>query len=177
MRFAALVLGLTLGACAAQGGGSEVLSPADSATSVLVGGPVTLRRTTASPGGNGQDAVVNMTLTTADGRVMHFQEANHTPNDVMAQSAGGPLAQVMGFFADEQPTLYNTSNGNGGAPFICGPDGPAMLGLYRAPSSGEISVVGLRSAFEFEPRADGTSEALPYSPDHVCARMKFRSGS
>lgn len=174
MRFAVLVLGLALGACAAQGGG-EQLSPADSATSVLVGGPITLRRTTASPGGNGQDAVVNMTLTTADGRVMHFQEANHTPNDVTAQSAGGPLAQVMGFFADEQPTLYSATGGNNGAAFICAPDGPAMLGVYRA-ASGEISVVGLRSAFEFEPRADGTSEALPYSPDHVCARMKFRSG-
>lgn len=176
MRIVVLVLGLALGACAAQGGAAERLAPADSATSVLVGGPVTLRRTTASAGGGGEDAVINMTLTAADGRVMRFQEANHTPNDVMAQSAGGPLAQVMGFFADEQPTLYTAADGNSGAPFICAPDGPIMLGVYRA-ASGEVSVVGLRSAFEFEPRADGTSEALPYSPDHVCARMKFRSGS
>jgi hypothetical protein len=174
MRIPGLLMCLALGACAAQTAG-EHWTPADSATAVLVGGSLTQTQTTASPGGNGEDPLIRMTLTAADGRVMRFTEANHSPNDVMAQAAGGPLAQAMGFFADEQPTLYSADNSGGGAPFICAPDGPAQLGLYRA-ANGEITAVGLRSAFEFETRADGVTEALPYSPDHVCARMKFRVG-
>ena len=174
MRIVVLALALMLCACASQGGG-QTLTPADSATAVIVGGPVTMRTESHAATG-GEDPLVNMTLTTGDGRVMHFTEANHTPNDVSAQAAGGALSQVMGFFGDEQPTLYSTDAAyNSGAPFICAPDGPAMLGYYRA-ADGQVSIVGLRSAFEFEPRDNGTYEALPYSPDHVCARLKFRAG-
>lgn len=174
MRFAVLALAMTLAACASPGG-RQTLTPADSATAVIVGGPLTMRTETHAASG-GEDPLIDMTLTTADGRAMRFTEANHTPYDVSAQAPGGPLSQVMGFFGAEQPTLYSVdASHNSGAPFICAPDGPAMLGYFRA-TDGQVSIVGLRSAFEFEPRDDGSYEALPYSPDHVCARLKFRTG-
>lgn len=175
MRFAIVAVCLTVAACAAPSGGtSERLTPNDSATQLLAGGPVTLTRVAAAPSQDGEDALVTLTVTAADGRTMVFEEANHTPNDSRAQAAGGPLANVMGFFGDEQPTLYQHAQGGSGAPFICGPEGPAYIGVYRA-ASGEVTIVGLKSAFEFEETGGGAS-ALPYSPDHVCARMKFRVG-
>lgn len=176
MRFAFVMVCLALSACAAPAGTSERLTPNDSATLLLAGGPLTLSRVGQAPSQDGMDALVTLTVTAADGRAMVFQEANHTPNDSRAQAAGGPLANVMGFFADEQPTLYQHVDGGSGAPFICAPEGPAYIGVYRA-ASGEVTIVGLKSAFEFEEMADGTASALPYSPDHVCARMKFRAGA
>lgn len=169
--FVAVAAALTLAACAAPGAGGRLI-PADSATELIAGGPLTMRVARQGQAGDGQDALVAMTLTTADGRVMGFTEANHTPYDVMAQAPGGPLAQVMGFFADEQPTLYS-ADAAGAAPFICQPDGPLMLGVHRA-ATGEVRIVGLRSGFEFEPRDGGAYDAVPYSPDHVCARLNFR---
>jgi hypothetical protein len=175
VRISVLVLALALTACAAPSlGGGERIMPADPATELIAGGPLTLRVATQGRAGEGQDPLVSLTLTRADGRVMRFTEANHTPYDVMAQAPGGPLAQVMGFFADEQPVLYRADAQRGsGAPFLCGPEGPQMLGLHRA-ADGAVTLVGLKSGFEFEPRADGTYEALPYSPDQVCARLRFR---
>lgn len=169
MKRVLLCATIALAACAAQPP-SLSLAPADASTALIAGGP--LRMSVAAPraGGDGQDALVVMTLTHADGRVMQFQEANHTPFDLMAQAAGGPLAQVMGFYGDEQPTLYARTDS--GAPFLCAPEGPAMLGVFTTPS-GEMTIVGLKSAFEFEERDNGATEAVPYSPDHVCARLKF----
>lgn len=175
MRVLILALSLVLGACAAQTSAGEHLTPADSATAVLVGGPLAMNTVSQRPAAEGQDPLVTMTLLSADGRRMRFQEANHANNDVMATAPGGPLAQAMGLFGQEAPQLYRTVEGGSGAPFICAPEGPLMLGVYRA-ESGEVTVVGLKSAFEFETRADGVNEALPYSPDHVCSRMKFRVG-
>lgn len=171
MRILILAVAMALAACAAST--SERLTPADSATELIAGGPLTMRVATQGRAGDGQDALVRMTLTTADSRAMHFTEANHTPYDVMAQAPGGPLAQVMGFFGQEQPTLYRADSG--GAPFICGPGGPQMLGLHRA-ESGEIKIVGLQTGFEFEPRDGGAYDPIPYSPDQVCARLSFRRG-
>jgi hypothetical protein len=34
----------------------------------------------------------------------------------------------------------------------------------------------LRQAIQVETRPDGQLEALPYSPDQVCARLRFRQG-
>src|SRR5262249_46740861 len=112
----------------------------------------------------------------ADGRAMGFTEANHTPYDTMAQTPGGPLAQAMGLFGDEAPKLYAADvTRNAGAPFLCAPAGPAYVGIYTAPD-GSVSVVGLKSAFECEALAQGGYSPLPYSPDHVCARMHFTRG-
>jgi|CXWL01.1.fsa_nt_gi hypothetical protein len=172
MRVSILAAALLLAACASPGV-SERLSPADSATEIITGGPLTMRVVSAA-GGDGQDALVTMTLTAPDGRTMSFTEANHAPYDVMAQAAGGPLANVMGFFGEETPTLYS-ANEPTGAPFICAPEGPQMLGLHRA-ESGEIKIVGLKSGFEFEARDGGQYDPIPYSPDHVCARLSFRRG-
>ncbi|MEQ1491047.1 MAG: hypothetical protein ABL932_10910, partial [Terricaulis sp.] len=100
------------------------------------------------------------------------------PNDVMAQAAGGPLAQIMGLQAgDEVTTLYYAASGErsstAGAPFMCGPQGPAAIGKYEG-ADGVVQIVGLREAIQFETRPDGQMEAIPYSPDHVCARLRFR---
>jgi hypothetical protein len=96
----------------------------------------------------------------------------------MAQGAGGPLAQIMGLQqGNEVTTLYYAASGErsqqAGAPFICGPQGPAAIGKYEGPD-GIIQIVGLREAIQFETLQDGRVEAIPYSPDHVCARLRFR---
>lgn len=168
--------GLALTACA--GGSSALVSTAtlaaaDAATSLAVGEAIT-QHTATTPGSEGGDDLVLLTLQHADGRTLRFQQANHTPHDVMAQSAGGPLAQIMGLFGEEAPTLYYKVDGGQGAPFLCGAEGPAGLGLYRA-EDGAIRLVGLKQRIVFETRHDGVEEALPYSPDQVCARLRFNA--
>jgi hypothetical protein len=186
MRFAVLFLCAALGGCAlaeriswprVDVGETEVgaatLAPADAATNLITGGPLGLRLSApreAAP--EGQDPVLTLTLTHADGRAMRFQSANHAPIDVMAQAPGGPLAQAMGFFGDEAPILYRMLADDGGAAFICPPGGPVNLGYFQA-ADGAVSIVGLRSAFEFETREDGSLTAAPVSPNIVCARMSF----
>jgi hypothetical protein len=170
MRFAlaSLALGL-LGACAATD--TTTLTSADAATSLAVGERMTMARRTTG-GGGGSDPLVILTLTHADGRAMQFEEANHTPHDVMVQGADGPLAQAMGLFGGETPTLYRPRDD--APPFICAPDGPAAIGVHRA-TDGGVSIVGLKENPQVETRADGSYEALPLSPDMVCARLRLRA--
>jgi hypothetical protein len=153
---------------------STTLNPADAATSLIVGGPVVMELATpVDEPPEGQDPLVSMTLTRSDGRGLSFTLANHTPYDVMAQAPGGSLANVMGLFGEEAPLLYARDAGESSeAPFICGPEGPAYLGVYRG-EDGAVSIVGLRAGFEFSPLDDGGYTPLPYSPDLVCARMRF----
>lgn len=168
MRILVLFTALALSACAAST--STTLAPADAATALIVGERIAMTRIATA---TSQDPLVILTLTHADGRVMRFEEANHTPHDVMAQAPGGPLSQVMGFFGDETPVLYYARAAeNAGAAFVCAPEGPANIGVYTAPDGG-VQIVGLKESFQFEERADGAAEALPYSPDHVCARLRF----
>lgn len=179
---AALALSALLAACAGfeLGGFGKTrtqmtLAPADAATQLMITAPLTMALATPSRAPrNGQDPLVELTLTHADGRALEFQEANHTPNDVMAQAPGGPLAQVMGFFGQEAPTLYRASE-QAAAPFLCGPEGPALLGFYEAPGGGAVTMVGLKRDFDFETLPNGETQALPYSPDQVCARLKLNA--
>ncbi|MGE3929020.1 MAG: hypothetical protein AB7G05_02580 [Hyphomonadaceae bacterium] len=177
MRFAILVLALLAAACAAPGGSATNASlvASDPATALITGERVAASwRTQAAP--EGQDPLVTLTLTHADGRRMAFQQGNHVENDLRAQTPGGPLAQIMGLFGDEAPVLYHSvDQGSTGAPFICGPDGPAALGLLET-AEGETQIVGLKQFIQFETRADGVVEAVPYSPDMVCARLRFTRG-
>lgn len=175
MRSAILALGLALAACATPPATRTTLVAADAATSLIVGERIT-QETSLQRGYGGADPFVVLTLRHADGRTLTFQEGNHTANDLIAQSAGGPLAQVMGV-GEEVTTLYHAASGErsrAGAPFLCGPQGPAALGVHRG-ADGSIRMVGLRQPFAFEIRPDGQSEALPYSPDQVCARLAFRA--
>ncbi len=168
MRILALFTALALAACAAST--TTTLAPADAATALIAGERLIIARTATT---TGQDPLVVLTLTHADGRAMRFEEANHTPHDVMAQAPGGPLSQIMGFFGDETPVLYSASAAeNSGAAFVCAPEGPVSIGVYTAPD-GNVQIVGLKESFQFEEREDGVAEALPYSPDHVCARLRF----
>jgi hypothetical protein len=179
MRALIFASGLLLAACAAPGGGpatTTTLVAADAATSLAVGERIT-QEVRSQASGEGMDPLVNLTLRHADGRRLSFQEANHTPNDITAQGAGGPLAQIMGLPGEATTTLYRAASGEGqdeGA-FFCGPQGPAAIGTHEA-ADGTLLVVGLRQEIQFETRPDGVTEALPYSPDQVCARLKFRRG-
>jgi len=155
---------------------TRTLSSADAATSLAVGETIVEERSTQTAG-EGMDPVVHIALRHADGRRLAFQEANHTPNDIIAQSAGGALAQIMGLPVEAAPTLYHAASGESGAPeaaFFCGPQGPAAIGAFTN-ADGTLQIVGLRQPFEFETRVDGVTYALPYSPDQVCARLRFRA--
>jgi L-alanine-DL-glutamate epimerase-like enolase superfamily enzyme len=181
MRRSFLALGFILAACASPplAVTSSTLISADAATTLAVGERLTELRS-AQGGGDGMDPLVTVTLRHADGRTLAFQEANHAPNDLRAQAAGGPLAQIMGLQqGDEVTTLYHAADGErsqrAGAPFLCGPQGPAAIGKYEG-ADGVIQIVGLREGIQFESRPDGQVEAIPYSPDHVCARLRFRRG-
>jgi hypothetical protein len=172
MRLAFIALALALSACASAS--VTQLTPADAATTLIAGGRLTMTVEPPVGGGEGEDPLVLMSLKHTDGRVMRFNQSNHAPYHVMAQAPGGPLAQVMGLFGDESPLLFGARTGeSSGAPFICPPDGPASVGVYDA-GDGTVRIVGLRQEFAFEPRADGSTEALPYPPDQVCARLNFR---
>lgn len=182
MRFLGFLAALMLSACgtilpASFGSNTTTttLMAADAATSLAVGERVTM--TVSSPRNEppeGQDAAILMRLRHADGRVMSFDESNHAPMHVMAQAPGGPLAQIMGLFGEERPTLYGArGDANQGDAFICGPDGPAAVGYYRG-ADGGVQLVGLRQGIEFEALPNGDHLALPYSPDRVCARLRFR---
>jgi hypothetical protein len=176
MRLIILATALALSACVAPSGTTTTSSlvAADASTSLIAGERLTAAYTTVPPEVEGADPVVTLTLRHADGRTMAFQEANHAPDHLRAQAQGGPLAQVMGLFGEEMPTLYiATPQANSGAAFLCAPDGPLSLGLYQS-ADGAVQVVGLQQEFQFEVRPDGSTEALPYSPDQVCARLRFR---
>ena len=183
MRFLGLLAALLLSACGTilptsfgSSTTTATLVAADAATALAVGERVTM--TVSSPRGDppeGQDALILMRLRHADGRIMLFDESNHAPMHVMAQAPGGALAQIMGLFGEEQPTLYGArGDANQGGSFICGPDGPAAVGYYRA-ADGGVQLVGLRQDIEFEPLPNGGYSALPYSPDRVCARLRFQA--
>lgn len=181
MKKLVLIAGLTLAACVSPpiSQTSTTLVAADAATSLAVGERVTVL-SSSSAGSEGMDPVVNLTLRHADGRTLAFQAANHAPYDVFVQGAGGALAQVMGLQGgDEVTTLYYATDGErspgASVPFFCGPQGPAAIGKYEAPD-GVTHIVGLREPFQVELRPDGQMEAVPYSPDAVCARLRFRQG-
>jgi hypothetical protein len=174
-RFAILALLVLAASCAGPGARGVVtpLTAGDAATALIVGQNVDWIES-SSAGGDGQDPLVLVTLRHADGRTMAFSENNHAPNHVMAQAPGGPLAQIMGLFGEESPKLYGArASENSSAPFICGPEGPAALGVHQT-ADGGLQVVGLKQEIEFETLRDGTQSALPYSPDMVCARLSFR---
>lgn len=178
MRLAALALILGLSACVAtESAGpstTETLTPADAATTLVAGGPLTMTVQAPRAAQNGDDPLVLMSLRAADGRSMSFEELNHAPEHVMAQAAGGPLAQAMGLTGGgETPKLYGArASENQGAPFLCGPDGPVSVGFYEG-SDGTVTVIGMKANITFETLSDGQSHPVPFSPDQVCARLHF----
>lgn len=165
---------LFLAACASPGPvTTTTLTASDAATSLAIGEQLFLDRAQVSRAQEGMDPVVPLTLRHADGRTLNFQQGNHSNSDLAAQAPNGPLAQIMGLMGDEAPLLYNaTRTGNRGAPFICGAEGPAAIGLYEA--DGAALIVGLKQPIEFETLPNGETSAIPYSPDQVCARLRFR---
>lgn len=177
MKKLILAAGMALAACASPAPvTSTSLAAADAVTSLAVGEQITKLSSTRAVSGEGMDPLVTLTLRHADGRSMSFQEANHAPNDLIAQRPGGPLAQIMGLQGEETTTLYYATAGQGAAtPFFCGTQGPAAIGVHEG-ADGAIQIVGLREAIQFETRPDGEVEAVPYSPDAVCARLRFRRG-
>jgi hypothetical protein len=177
MRRSVVLFGLILAACASPAPvTTTALVSADAATSLAVGERIP-QEVSSQAAAQGSDPVVNLTLRHADGRRLSFQQGNHTANDLTAQRPGGPLALIMGLAGTEATTLYHTASGDGAneSAFFCGPQGPAAIGTYEAPD-GTVQIVGLRQEIQFETLPDGSLSALPYSPDLVCARLKFRRG-
>lgn len=175
MRFSPLILALAIAACAAPGANvtTAALVAADASTSLAIGERLMLEHSTRAAA-EGMDPVVSLTLRHADGRALAFQQANHAADHLRSQAPDGPLAQAMGLTGGETPTLYvATPEANSGAPFLCGSEGPALLGVAET-ADGEVQIVGLRQAFAFETLPDGTVSPLPYSPDLICARLRFR---
>ena len=176
MRRSILILTLLAASCTTPASvTTSTLTAADAATSLAVGERI-MQSVSTQAAGEGMDPVVSLTLRHADGRTLAFQQGNHTNNDLAASAPGGPLAQIMGLPGEEATTLYHAVSGEGGAnegAFFCGPQGPAAIGTYTAPD-GQLWVVGLRQEIQFETRPDGVTEAVPYSPDQVCARLRFR---
>lgn len=174
MRVVVLIAAaFAVAACGSSGvTGGSVLIASDAATS-LIAERISVVETT-HPARSGMDPLIELALTHSDGRTLNFQQANHTPNDLFVQSAGGALAQIMGLPGEAAPLLYRaTPARNRGAPFLCGPEGPALIGYYIA-ADGAVQIVGLRQEIQVETRPDGATEAVPYSPDQVCARLRFR---
>lgn len=179
MRTLLFASALLLSACTVPTSGpvtTSTLTAADAATSLAVGERITQETSTQPPSVEGADPVVSLALRHSDGRRLAFQQGNHTNDDLLAQAPGGPLAQIMGLPGEESPVLYHSASGEGAeGAFFCGPQGPASIGVHQAPD-GNVLIVGLRQAIQFETRPDGQVEALPYSPDQVCARLRFRAG-
>ncbi|MGD9979192.1 MAG: hypothetical protein AB7T58_01190 [Hyphomonadaceae bacterium] len=172
-----IISGLFLAACASPAAVTTThLVAADAATSLAVGDRVT-QMTSSQSASEGMDPIVNFSLRHADGRSLIFQEGNHTQHDLMATAPGGPLAQIMGLPGDATTRLYHATSGENASEsaFFCGPQGPAAIGTHEG-ADGVLLVVGLREAIQFETRPDGEMEAAPYSPDKVCARLRFRRG-
>ncbi len=174
VAFSALVLAACVSPSAIVSQGTTTLIAADAATQLAVGERI-VEDTSTQAASEGVDPIINLTLRHADGRHLSFQQGNHTAHDLLAQQPGGPLAQIMGLTGEEAPTLYNATRGESDAVFFCGPEGPALIGLYVAPD-GALQIVGLKQPIQFETRPDGLIEAIPYSPDQVCARLRFRRG-
>jgi hypothetical protein len=177
MRLSHFVLVLSVAACAVPGASvtTSALVAADAATSLAAGERITVAQSTQQAQA-GMDPLISMTLRHADGRALAFQQANHANTDLAAQAPGGPLAQIMGLFGEESPTLWNAvAARHNGAPFICGAEGPVAIGMHEG-ADGAVNIVGLKQAIQFETRPDGQLEAVPYSPDQVCARLRFRRG-
>jgi hypothetical protein len=165
---------LLVASCAASGPvTTTTLTAADAATSLAVGETMYMDRAAVQRAAEGMDPVVPLALRHANGATLNFQQGNHTNNDLAAQAPDGPLAQIMGLTGGEAPMLYNATPGsNRGTPFICGPEGPAVLGVHEA--DGAVLIVGLKQAIEFETLQNGELGAIPFSPDQVCARLRFR---
>lgn len=152
---------------------TTTLTAADAATSLAVGETLYMDRAETARVQEGMDPVVPLTLRNASGATLHFQQGNHTNSDLAAQAPDGPLSQIMGLSGDQTPTLYNaTRTANRGASFMCGAEGPAAIGVYEA--DGAVQIVGLRQNIEFETLPNGNLSAIPFSPDQVCARLRFR---
>lgn len=173
MRLSQFVLVLALAACISPPAPTTraTLVSADASTALMAGERLRAEYVTHARS-SGEDLVI-LTLRHADGRTLAFDQARHNPNDLAAQAPGGPLSQIMGLFGEETPTLYRARRDeHRGAPFLCGPEGPAGIGVYD-PGDGSVLVVGLKQEIQFERRPDGQTEAVPYSPDQVCARLRF----
>lgn len=171
MRALVVALCVALAGCASAPRATATWTPSDAASSLTTSGPLQAR-TTSSMSGDGS-TLNTLYLTNGDNRRMVFIEANALPHDLAVQQAGGALASIMGFFGDEQPTLYRFNRLPADTSiFLCGPEGPALIGVYANPT-GDISLVALKTEFQTE-TTGGRVDIAPYSPDHVCARARFR---
>lgn len=147
----------------------------DGDVAAAAGAPVELTLARAAEDGEqeGMDALVSVQLTAADQRSLTLTEANHAPYDLLAQAAGGPLADAIDAPRDAVVVLYRPS-ASSGAPLMCGPGGPQSVAMAEDGAGGLI-VAGLSvAAFAAEAAIDGTEVAAPLPANAVCGRAVYR---
>lgn len=121
-----------------------------------------------------EEPPVWLTLSVArSGGSIIFEESNHAPYQLMAQSAGGPLARLMGLSGSAKPTLYaRWSNQPENAPTLC-PDAE-WDSLVVVWGESEVRVAAIKGAgFPVDPESYGAPSAWPANESDVCARFTF----
>ncbi len=171
-----LFLAVALCACATapQTTRDSLRLTATDAATLLTAGPIVTRTRIATAAARGADPFVLLELAFEDGRVLVFEEANHTPHDLMAQAAGGPLAELMRLEPDATPALYRAREVSA-AGALCAPQGVHAIGMHDG-ADGITRIVALNAPFEAGTDASGADVIYPAAPSIVCARLNFRRG-
>jgi hypothetical protein len=194
MRLRALMMGpgLLAAACAPPQPGPETTAPsvaeaAEAAAGGMLASTGTFAMTAIEPAGGpaltvtrtvhsdrmaeGQDPHVILRLEASAMQFVELHEANHTPFDLAAQSAGGVLAVTIGAPASVAPVFYRVEQAEG-APLMCGPDGPVSAAAYQV-ADGALVIVGLTIAtFDGEEGEAGIT-LTPLPADAVCGRLIY----
>ena len=129
------------------------------------------RRVDEAAAAEGMDPVATVRLEAGPEQYLELTEANHTPFDLTAQAADGPLASAIGAPAGTSP-LFLRIGASAGTPLICAPDGPSSLALHET-AGGELVMTGLTiTAFEGEETASGVMLA-PLPVGAICGRTVY----
>lgn len=143
------------------------------ATDPADGPALTLTRT-VQEGADGQDPHVIVRLEAAPDRYVELHEANHTPFDVTAQTAGGALATAIGS-GTATPLFYRIEDA-AGAPLVCGTTAPAAMALYED-DAGALVLVGLTVATFEGTESDTGITIAPLPAEAVCGRAVYTAAS
>ncbi|MBL8549967.1 MAG: hypothetical protein JNJ73_08265 [Hyphomonadaceae bacterium] len=146
------------------------LSAGDAATQAAIGDV----RATIHTMTDVEEPPVWLTLNVArSGGSIIFEESNHAPYALMAQSAGGPLARLMGLQGDARPTLYaRWENQPGDAPSLC-PDAE-WNSLVAVWGEREVRMAAIKgNGFPVDPESHPDPSTWPANESDVCARFTF----
>jgi hypothetical protein len=121
-----------------------------------------------------EEPPVWLTLSVArSGGSIIFEESNHAPYQLMAQSAGGPLARLMGLTGNARPTLYaRWTNQPENAPTLC--EGAEWDSLVVVWGESEVRMAAMKgNGVSLDPEANRDPSTWPANESDVCARFTF----